>query len=419
MSVYSVKGKGWRYDFTLKGVRYTEAWFKTKKAALKAEAKQKEVILDPSLKIEAKSVSQTNPIKTDMAFLDLVNKRLDHVKSYNSASHYRDVTYHSRRWIKKWNGLRCTDIRTDMVETYVMERSKVSAFVANKELQFLRALFNYGIKRKLIASNPTEGIEFFPVEKRKKYVPSNDDVLKVISVADPDMQQYLWTILLTAGRVGEINGLVWEDVDFSKRSVTLWTRKRRRGNREPRDVPMIGMIYDILRYRYERRNPDLPWVFWHSYWSRKLGKRIQGPYKDRNKIMRPLCKKAQVKYFRYHALRHLTASILDNLGVPIGSIQRILGHRNRRTTEIYLHSIGESEREAMLKLEESGFFQADFQPDKGTPVNKHPEYWFRKVKRPSQKRLKRDIARMGYVGTGKKYGVSDNAVRKWLTCNAC
>ena len=33
MSVYSVKGKGWRYDFTRKGARYTEAWFKTKKEA--------------------------------------------------------------------------------------------------------------------------------------------------------------------------------------------------------------------------------------------------------------------------------------------------------------------------------------------------------------------------------------------------
>ena len=33
MSVYSKKGKGWRYDFMLNGQRYTEAWFKTKKAA--------------------------------------------------------------------------------------------------------------------------------------------------------------------------------------------------------------------------------------------------------------------------------------------------------------------------------------------------------------------------------------------------
>jgi len=304
-----------------------------------------------------------------------------------------------------------------MIEKHVMERSKISNFVANKELQYLRALFNYGVKRKLIDRNPTEGIEFFPVEKRKKYVPSKDDVFKVIATADPDTQQYLWTILLTAGRVGEINGLVWEDIDFPRRAVTLWTRKRQRGNREPRHVPMVQMLYDILSYRYEMRNPELPWVFWHSYWSQKFGKHVQGPYGDRKKIMRTLCKEAKVKYFRYHALRHLTASILDNIGVPIGDIQRILGHQNRRTTEIYLHSIGESEREAMLKLEKSGFSQTDFQIDKHTPINKHAAYWLRKVKRPSRERLRGDIERMGYVGTGKNYGVSDNAVRKWLNVN--
>lgn len=63
--------------------------------------------------------------------------------------------------------------------------------------------------------------------------------------------------------------------------------------------------------------------------------------------MKSLCSKAGVKYFRYHALRHLGASILDNANVNLGSIQRILGHENRTTTEIYLHSLGESEREAM------------------------------------------------------------------------
>ena len=63
--------------------------------------------------------------------------------------------------------------------------------------------------------------------------------------------------------------------------------------------------------------------------------------------MRSLCKKAGVKYFRYHALRHFGASVLDSKNVNIGSIQRLLGHENRTTTEIYLHSVGSAEREAM------------------------------------------------------------------------
>jgi Zn finger protein HypA/HybF involved in hydrogenase expression len=38
----------------------------------------------------------------------------------------------------------------------------------------------------------------------------------------------------------------------------------------------------------------------------------------------------------------------------------------------------------------------------------------RKVERPSREILIIDIENLGYVGTGKKYGVSDNAIRKWL-----
>ena len=69
-------------------------------------------------------------------------------------------------------------------------------------------------------------------------------------------------------------------------------------------------------------------------------------------MMKSLCRKAGAKYFRYHPLRHLGASLLDRANVNIGSIQRILGHENRSTTEIYLHSIGEAEREAMRIFEE-------------------------------------------------------------------
>jgi len=42
----------------------------------------------------------------------------------------------------------------------------------------------------------------------------------------------------------------------------------------------------------------------------------------------------------------------------------------------------------------------------------HPET--RKVERPSFEQLQRDVASMSMLAVGRKYGVSDNAVRKWL-----
>ena len=42
--------------------------------------------------------------------------------------------------------------------------------------------------------------------------------------------------------------------------------------------------------------------------------------------------------------------MLDRANISIGSIQRILRHENRTTTEIYLHSIDEIDRAAMAYL---------------------------------------------------------------------
>jgi hypothetical protein len=59
-----------------------------------------------------------------------------------------------------------------------------------------------------------------------------------------------------------------------------------------------------------------------------------------------------VRHFGFHAMRHAGASLMDSANVPLGAIQRILGHENRSTTEIYLHSLGELEREAMAIYEQ-------------------------------------------------------------------
>ena len=344
MSVYFVKGKGYRYDFTLKGERYTQAWYKTKTKAKQAEAEKRKEALRPALKTEA---------PTDMVFLDLVNQRLDHLEAYNSKAHYEDYRYRCRVWTKLWGHLKCSEVLREMIQVFILRRSKVSAYTANRELVSLQSLFNFGRKHNRVNVNPAEGIDPLPVEKKLKYIPPLEDVFKVIAAADPATQDYLWCIRETMARVGEINRLTWEDVDLENRCVVLCTRKKKGGDLTPRKVPMTERLYRILSRRQSQRNMRMPWVFWHAYRSRKTGERCQGPFGRRKRLMAGLCKKAGVCYFSFHALRHSGASVMDGLGIPMGSIQRILGHEQRKTTEIYLQSIGNAERQAMALFEQA------------------------------------------------------------------
>lgn len=47
---------------------------------------------------------------------------------------------------------------------------------------------------------------------------------------------------------------------------------------------------------------------------------------------------------------------------------------------------------------------------------KQKEYYIsrRKIKRPSYKQLMKEVDELGYTGAGKKYNVSDNAIRNWV-----
>ena len=345
MSVYFVKGKGkgWRYDFTLKGIRHTETWFKTKTEARTAEVSKRKELNNPPP--EPKT-------PTDMAFLDLVNRRLDYLKDHKTENYFRDTLYMAKRWAGLWGTMYCGEISEEMINEFLRERKKVSACTANADIKALRALFNYGKKKKNITVNPMDYIEFFPVEKRVKYIPSLKDIDSVISAAEPNDQDYLWVIRETMGRVGEVNRMKWDDVNLEARYVILYTRKKKGGNLTPRKIPMSDKLHEVLFRLDSKRDINKPWVFWHRYWSKKSGNFVEGPYKDRKKLMQKLCEKADVRYFRYHPLRHSGASTMDNNNVPIGSIQRILGHENRTTTEIYLHSIGDEEREAIAVYEE-------------------------------------------------------------------
>jgi len=286
-----------------------------------------------------------------MTFLELINKWLDHVQAYKSKEYYKTNRNMARHWVRLWGHVLCSEFITEMIEKRLIERKKVSAYSANKELRHLRVIFNFGKKKFNLISNPTEGVEFFPMIKKMKHIPSSTEIEKALNAANPEVRDYLMVIKDTMARVSEINRLSWDDVDLGNKYLVLYTRKKKGGHLTPRKVPLTQRLYRILSDRYKVRNIKYPWVFCNTYTDVKTGKRVTTHFKYRSTILKNLCEKAGVRRFSYHALRHSGASILDNMNVPLGTIQKILGHENRITTEIYLHSIGGSEKEAMSIFE--------------------------------------------------------------------
>ncbi|WP_189258562.1 tyrosine-type recombinase/integrase [Lentzea flava] len=74
--------------------------------------------------------------------------------------------------------------------------------------------------------------------------------------------------------------------------------------------------------------------------------------KNYSRLFKLLCKRNRVRSIKLHHVRHTTATLLKDLGVPDRDIQLILGHAHVSTTQqIYQHASMETRTAALEKME--------------------------------------------------------------------
>jgi len=273
--------------------------------------------------------------------------------------------------------------KAKVLEYIIKQKKERSGYGANKDRKNLVAGWNWGMKYmdpQLPAPNPCL-VEKMPEVRHPRYIPPEDDFWKVYEVADGGQDKImLLAFLHSMGRRGEVFRFTWaDDINFVNNQVRLGTRKREDGTFEYDWLPMTKELRQALRWWWENRPiKDSPYVFVCLEGKPFCKEHYGEPFKERSKFMRRLCEKAGVRPFGFHAIRHLSASILYHLGYEVAVIQTILRHKSPRTTEMYLKSLGlEKVRGALEDLSQKRGKVLEFKPketegEKSPSENKKP-----------------------------------------------
>ena len=130
--------------------------------------------------------------------------------------------------------------------------------------------------------------------------------------------------LATGMRQGEIMNLIWNDINLDKEKIILNETK----NGEMRVVPLVGLALDVMKEYYKQRRSDTDFVFPSNKVRKKIDLRF--PWE---KALRD----AQIHDFRFHDLRHSTASYLAMNGASLSEIADVLGHKSLQMVKRYTH----------------------------------------------------------------------------------
>jgi len=341
---FDKKRKWWVYKFMYHGKVYRKAGFEDQGTAIIWEAERRKDLRAPP--IETPSVS-FQELATE--YLKWCERRMQRNTTRQKAFVYRNfITY--LKGDRPAEGIGKGDVEAFMDSLETPSR-------ANRAMRDIKALYNWAIEREHVKTNPCKRIALLDEPRYRPYIPPAEDIKKVILAADRDLKDFLQCLYHLAARRGEILHLTWEDVNFERRWVRLYTRKRRGGRQEEDYMSMNNTLHGVLEARWKRRDKTTPKVF---PWT-----------KDQlNKTMPDLCERAGVTPFGFHAIRHHVASILVDSGkATLKQTQEFLRHRRLNTTELYVHVISQTRKEAAKLLENELENELEKEAEKEKVVN--------------------------------------------------
>lgn len=165
-------------------------------------------------------------------------------------------------------------------------------------------------------------------QQRLPHVLSKEEVKEILEITANIKHRVMLGLIYGCGlRRSELLGLKLTDVN-SKRGILRISQGK---GYKDRIVPLPERILGLLRDYYKAYRPEY-WLFE----GQKSGKQYSAT--SLQKVLKNACRKAGIKKpVTLHWLRHSYATHLLESGTDIRYIQKLLGHKSSRTTELYTH----------------------------------------------------------------------------------
>ena len=283
-------------------------------------------------KLRALGISQIPEITIkDFSLIFLRNKSMLSKRTYKS---YNDVV---KNYIVKYFGKRLiSSIRLqdgENLKLNLIKNAKLSTTRINNIVRYLKIFMNEAVKTGFLHKTPFTQLKLIPVQNRDLNYWLPHEIQKFLESVKSDHYYELYLVALTLGlRKGELLGLMWDCINFDKRSVTIKRAMTENGleeyvkGKKIRYLPLNDSVYEAFE-NLKRKSKSLNYVFstpkgdkvcYHHFTDREFNKAVQ---------------KACVKKIRFHELRTTFASNFMMNGGDIFVLSKWLGHSSVTITE--------------------------------------------------------------------------------------
>jgi integrase len=324
------RDKKYRVCVSVKGNR------KTRVVANLTLARQKEATLQADLERGQMDINDKKLVPTlGEVWAKYLPWAKEHKKSWKDDSWYYMKHLKSRFGNKRMDKLAPIDIERMKKE---LRESGYAPATIKHQIAILRRLFNLARKWNLYeGKNPVESVEMPKIDNQITEFLRNEELNRLFKVLEgwpcQESSALIKFALFSGLRKGEILRLTWDEVNFEQEVITLRDPKGGKSQTIPISHQALTVLKGLAR--------TSTYVFPGQGGGQKTDFRRPW-YKIRKAASLP-------DNFRFHGLRHHFASTLVSNGVDLLVVQKLLTHKDAKTTQRYAHLAPGALKEAAIR----------------------------------------------------------------------